>query len=180
MEFWALILGAAFAGAALFTPPALAEAHSEKQPAATEVTFGNGEANWITVADIQRTANSRTFTEQRITNDRAFTRRGDGTTLTFSEVHIDGDGWLVMHPFIDGRPNGDYVAGYTFVESGTNRDVAITLNPAPESGDMYLVMLHSDSNSDGVFDFVFVDEVNVADRAVFEGNQMIAHAIAVP
>lgn len=144
------------------------------------ITLGNGEANWIIVDDVTRSSDSP-YTEQRITSGSAGIRRGDGTTLTFSQVHIDGNGWLVIHPFIEGKPNGDYVAGYSFVESGTNTDVAVTINPAPDPGTMYLVMLHSDSNSDGVFDFVFVEDgVNVEDRAVFEGTRMIAHVFAVP
>ena len=159
--------------------PAGAESHAE-QADAPAITLGNGEANWIVVEGVTRSADS-TYTEQRITSTGSAIRRGDGTTLTFSEVHIEGDGWLVIHPFIDGAPNGDYVAGYSFVESGTNRDVAVTINPAPDPGTMYLVMLHSDSDRDGVFDFVFVEDgVNVEDRAVFEGTQMIAHVFAVP
>jgi len=155
-------------------------ANAQEASEAPSMTLGNGEANWIKVDDVTRSADS-TYTEQRITTERSAVRRGDGTTLTFSEVHIDGDGWLVIHPFIDGKPNGDYVAGYTFVESGTSKDVSVTINPAPESGTMYIVMLHSDSNSDGIFDFVFVDDgVNVEDRAVFEGSRMIAHIFAVP
>lgn len=147
---------------------------------APAITLGNGEKNWIAVDDLSRTADG-TYTEQRITSGSSAVRRGDGAILTFSEVHIDGDGWLVLHPFIDGKPNGDWVAGYSFVASGTNKDVAITLNPSPEPGTMFLVMLHSDSNEDGVFDFVFVEDgVNVEDRAVFEGNRMIAHVFAAP
>ncbi|MEP3422100.1 MAG: hypothetical protein ABJN35_10230 [Erythrobacter sp.] len=172
---------AAFGGAVLTAAMAIgAVANAQEESNPSGITLGNGESNWIKVDDVTRADSSRTYTEQRITQDRAYVRRGDGTTLTFSEVHIEGDGWLVMHPFIDGAPNGDYVAGYSFVEGGTNKDVSITLNPAPDSGDMYIVMLHSDSNADGVFDFVFVDDTNVEDRAVFEGNQMIAHVIAVP
>ena len=45
---------------------------------------------------------------------------------------------------------------------------------------MIIVMLHSDSNSNKIYDFVFVDAVNVMDKAVFEGNMMIAHALSVP
>ena len=111
---------------------------------------------------------------------RTAVRRGDGTTLTFSEVHIEGDGWLVMHPFVDGKPSGTHVAGFAFVEDGTNTDVKITLNPAPAAGDAYVVMLHSDADNDRVFDFVFVAENVVEDVAVFEGNKMIAHIITVP
>ena len=152
-------------------------AQDEDTPPA--ITLGNGEVNWIVVEGVERSADA-TYTEQRITSGSAAVRRGDGATLTFSEVQIDGDGWLVLHPFIEGRPNGDWVAGYTFVESGTNEDVAVTINPAPEPGTMFLVMLHADSNEDGVFDFVFVDDTHVEDRAVFEGNRMIAHVFAVP
>ncbi len=170
------VITGAILGAIALSPSAIAQ----EEPAPSGVTLGNGEANWIIADDVTRSAETKTYTEQRITQDRAAIRRGDGTTLTFSEVHIDGDGWLVMHPFIGGQPNGDYVAGYTFVESGTNKDVAITINPAPDTGDMFIVMLHKDSDNDGVFDFVFVDDTNVEDRAVFEGNRMIAHAIAVP
>lgn len=154
-------------------------ASAQDDGAAPAITLGNGEANWIVVEGVERSADS-TYSEQRITSDSAAVRRGDGATLTFNEVQIDGDGWLVLHPFIDGRPNGDWVAGFTFVESGTNTDVAVTINPAPESGTMFLVMLHSDSNEDGVFDFVFVDDTHVEDRAVFEGTRMIAHVFAVP
>ena len=155
-----------------------AQAQEDADPPA--ITLGNGEMNWIVVEGVTRSADS-TYTEQRITSGASAIRRGDGTTLTFPEVQIDGDGWLVIHPFIDGKPNGDYVAGYTFVESGTSSDVAVTINPAPEAGTMYLVMLHSDSDSDGVFDFVFVEDgVNVEDRAVFEGTRMVAHVFAVP
>ena len=167
---------ALLASTLMFAGPAAAQDEAE----APAITLGNGEANWIVVEDVERAASDNTYTEQRITSGSAAVRRGDGATLTFSEVQIDGDGWLVLHPFIEGRPNGDWVAGYTFVESGTNEDVAITINPAPEPGTMFLVMLHSDSNEDGVFDFVFVDDTHVEDRAVFEGNRMIAHVFAVP
>jgi len=147
---------------------------------AQAITLGNGEKNWIMVEGVRRSADA-TYTEQRITSANSAVRRGDGATLTFDEVHIEGDGWLVLHPFIDGKPDGDWVAGYSFVKSGTNKDVSVTLNPSPKPGTMFLVMLHSDSNSDGVFDFVFVEDgINVEDRAVFEGSTMIAHVFAVP
>lgn len=143
------------------------------------IQLGNGEQNWIVVDGIKR-GDPSTYTEVRATSDRQQMRRGDGVTLTIPEVHIDGDGWLVMHPFIGGEPSGTYVAGYSFVESGTNKDVRITLNPAPASGDRYVVMLHKDADGDRVFDFVFVAENVVEDEAVFEGRTMIAHIVAVP
>jgi hypothetical protein len=120
--------------------------------------IGDGDANWIVVDDATR----------------------DGATLTFSEVHIDGNGWLVMHPFEDGKPNGDIYVGATYVANGDNHDVEITVDPEPSTGDMFIVMLHRDVNENQEFDFVFVDSVNVLDKAVFEGRTMIGHAIPAP
>ena len=139
----------------------IACAESSEQPSETpssEVLLGNGTANWI-VTD-------------------GFTRRG--ATFTFAEVRIDGDGWLVMHPFKDGKPVGEIYVGSTFIESGTHLDVEITVDDEPMPGEMFIVMLHSDVNKNREFDFVFVDERNVLDKAVFEGSKMIAHAIAAP
>ena len=48
------------------------------------------------------------------------------------------------------------------------------------AGEKMIVMLHSDSNGNGIFDFVFVDERNVMDRAVFEGSMMVGHVIPAP
>jgi len=122
------------------------------------ISTENGEDNWIIVEGVTR----------------------DGATLTFSEVQIDGNGWLVMHPFEDGKPNGNIYVGASYVADGNNRDVSITLDEEPATGDMFIVMLHSDVNENQEFDFVFVDSVNVLDKAVFEGLTMIAHPIAVP
>ena len=59
-------------------------------------------------------------------------------------------------------------------------DVEITVDSAPSAGDMFIVMLHRDVNENQEFDFVFVDSVNVLDKAVFEGRTMIAHRISAP
>ena len=131
---------------------------SPSAAASSEVTLGNGSANWIIVD--------------------GFTR--DGSTFTFSEVQIDGNGWLVMHPFKDGKPVGEIFVGSTYIKAGSNQDVEITVDEEPSPGTMFIVMLHSDVNENQEFDFVFVDERNVLDKAVFEGSTMIAHAIAAP
>ncbi len=133
-------------------------AESSAPAEAPTFTTGNGKANWIVLEGVTR----------------------DGATFSFREVRIDGDGWLVMHPFKDGKPVGDVYVGATYVEDGESRDVAITVDSVPEPGEMFIVMLHRDVNEDKVFDFVFVDERNVLDKAVFEGNKMIAHAFAAP
>ena len=125
---------------------------------ASAITMGNGDANWITVEGVTR----------------------DGNALTFDEVRIAGNGWLVIHPFQDGRPNGDRVVGVTGVEDGTNTDVRIEVPKGLDPGERMIVMLHRDSNDNGDFDFIFVDDRNVMDRAVFEGTKMIGHVIAAP
>jgi len=126
--------------------------------AAPAVALGNGAANWIVVADVLR----------------------HGSTFTFSEVQIDGSGWLVMHPFKDGKPVGEVYVGATYLQDGANHDISITVDEEPTPGTMFIVMLHSDVNDNKQFDFVFVDDRNVLDKAVFEGSTMIAHAIAAP
>lgn len=129
------------------------------EEAAKKMSMGNGSANWIVTDGAVR----------------------DGAQFTFPEVQIAGNGWLVMHPFEDGKPNGKIYVGSTYVAAGNNRQVDITVDPAPASGNMYIVMLHSDVDEDKNFDFVFVaDGVNVEDRAVFEGTTMIGHVYAAP
>ena len=124
----------------------------------SQMTMGNGENNSIVIGNVKR----------------------DGSILTFSNVSIEGDGWLVIHPFEDGKPNGDKYVGATYLKDGNNQNVEIKVHKGLETGEMVIVMLHSDSNSNKIFDFVFVDDINVMDKAVFEGHMMIAHAISVP
>lgn len=120
--------------------------------------MGNGEENWIT--------------QDNFTRDKA--------TLTFKEVQINGNGWLVMHPFEDGAPNGDKYVALTYLQDGKNLNVNINVLKGLVSGEKYIVMLHRDVNENKALDFVFVDEQNVLDRAVFEGHTMIGHVIAIP
>jgi len=123
-----------------------------------QMGIGNGEKNWIVLDGVAR----------------------KDSVLTFNEVQIDGNGWLVMHPFEDGAPNGDKYVAYTYLESGKNLDVQIDVLKGLSSDEMFIVMLHRDGNENKVLDFIFVDDQNVMDRAVFEGSTMIGHVIAVP
>ena len=133
-----------------------AEEGYEKQ--APQIVMGNGEKNWIVTEGATR----------------------DDNVMTFSEVHIDGNGWLVIHPFEDGKPNGDKYVGSTYVKDGTNKDVEIKVHKGLEQGEMFIVMLHRDVNENKVLDFVFVTDTAVMDTAVFEGNTLIGHAIPAP
>jgi hypothetical protein len=131
---------------------------AEGQGEAPKISFGNGSQNWIVVKGTTR----------------------EGATLTFPEVVIDGNGWLVLHPFKDGKPVGEIYSGATYITSGKNTGVAVEIDKVPETGEMFLVMLHRDVNENQKFDFIFIDDRNVIDRAVFEGMTMIAHAIPAP
>ena len=106
----------------------------------------------------------------------------EGRSFRFPEVTLAGPGWLVLHPFVDGKPYGKIYVGARYLAAGTHRDVTIdvTTAPEPEPGTKFVVMLHHDLDDDGTFDFVFVDERNVEDRAIFEGTVMIAHVIEAP
>lgn len=139
-------------------PPEAAQTPAKDTAPRPQITFGDGESNWIVTEGLTR----------------------DGATMTFREVQIDGNGWLVLHPFADGKPVGEIYSGATYIRDGKNEDVAITVEEEPAPGTMFLVMLHSDVNDNEEFDFVFVDERNVLDKAVFEGSTMIAHVIAAP
>ncbi len=136
----------------------LAAQHTFAEKPAPAFSMGNGDKNWIVTENAERSDN----------------------VLTFEEVNIAGNGWLVMHPFEDGKPNGDKYVAATFLDSGTNSDVEIEVYKGIETGEHFIVMLHSDSNDNGIFDFVFVDDTNVMDRAVFEGSKMIDHVFAAP
>ncbi|WP_306250489.1 hypothetical protein [Parvularcula sp. IMCC14364] len=131
---------------------------AEPSPTRAEITMGDGSDNWIKTKGATR----------------------NGSTFIFPEVKIDGNGWLVMHPFTDGKPNGKIYVGHTYIKDGLNTNISISVDPEPVSGEMFIVMLHRDVEEDRIFDFVFVDEYHVEDRAVFEGTKMIAHAYQAP
>ncbi len=139
-------------------PLAAAAAEAPAAEAARQISMGNGERSWIITENTTRA----------------------GNVLTFPEVNIEANGWLVMHPFEDGKPNGDKYVAATFVSKGVNRNVPIEVYKGISSGERFIVMLHKDSNDNQNFDFVFVDDTNVMDKAVFEGSTMIGHVFVAP
>ncbi|MFN3213956.1 MAG: hypothetical protein ACE37M_12680 [Henriciella sp.] len=156
-------------------------ATAQEAPAAPQMSIGNGEANAIIVDGLSLVEGETTFSEVRVDGDAVKSFRGTSTAISFPEVTIEKSGWVVLHPVIDGRPDGDMVSGFTYVGAGTHENVEIQVNHPADPGDKFLVMLHSDVDEDRVFDFVFVEDgINVEDRAVFEGMRMIAHVFAVP
>ena len=129
-----------------------------EEPKKAEFSMGNGDRNWIDVAGVSR----------------------DQSVLSFPEVQIDGNGWLVVHPFEDGKPNGDKYVAKTYLKDGKNENVDIDVLKGLTEGEMFIVMLHRDLNENKELDFIFIDDTNVMDRAVFEGSRMIGHAIPAP
>ena len=108
--------------------------------------------------------------------------RKDTPAFMFQEVTLAEPGWLVLHPFEDGKPLGKIYVGAKYLPAGTHKRVTLEVQTAPEPkpGTRFIVMLHGDVDRDETFDFFFVDEVNVADKAVFEGTTMIGHVIEAP
>ncbi|MEO0879087.1 MAG: hypothetical protein AAFY22_05175 [Pseudomonadota bacterium] len=148
---------------------------------AQKITLGNGDKNAITLDGLERVEGESVFSEVRIDGGEVATRRATSTAIRFREVLIEEPGWLVLHPVIDGRPDGDMVSGFTYLDEGENQNVTIRIDHPADPGDKFLVMLHRDVDRDRVFDFVFVEDgVNVEDVAVFEGPRMVAHVFAVP
>lgn len=121
-----------------------------KIPPRDQITMGNGENSYIV---------SEGFSQ-------------DGATFTFKEIKIEGNGWLVMHPFKDGKPHGTVYVGATYVKHGKNKNVSITVEDMPVPQENYILMLHWDVNQNKVFDFG--DGINVPDAPLFEGTKMVA------
>jgi predicted lipoprotein with Yx(FWY)xxD motif len=70
--------------------------------------------------------------------------------LTIAEVNSAGPGWLVVHAQADGSPGP--ILGYTQVEDGVNKDVAVEIDSAEATGTVY-AMLHTDAGEAGKFEF---------------------------
>lgn len=156
-------------------------ATAQDAPAAPQITMGNGEANLIEMSGLTRTPGVTQFNEIRVDGEAVSAFRGDSTAITFSKVMIQKPGFLVLHPVMDGRPNGDMVSGFAYLEAGQTDNVTIQIDHPADIGRQFLVMLHSDVDNDRVLDFAFVEDgINVEDTAVFEGTRMIAHIFAVP
>ncbi|MEP2103923.1 MAG: hypothetical protein ABJP02_17490 [Parasphingorhabdus sp.] len=147
----------------------------------SQITMGNGAANAIQVEGLTRQNEKSIVSEVRVDGMSVSTLRANTTTINFPEVTIEKAGWLVLHPVIDGRPDGDIVSGFSYLNPGQTKNVTMKIQHPADAGDKFLVMLHSDVDQDRVFDFVFVEDgINVEDTAVFEDTRMIAHVIALP
>ncbi|MEO0608570.1 MAG: hypothetical protein AAFY82_10095 [Pseudomonadota bacterium] len=156
-------------------------ATAQEEAPAPQMSLGNGAANMIQMDGLTRAETVTQFSEVRVDGEAVYMFRGDSTAITFPKVVIEDPGFIVLHPVIDGRPNGDMVSGFTYLDAGETEQVTIQIDHPADVGTPFLVMLHSDVDGDRVLDFNFVEDgINVADTAVFEGTKMIAHIFAVP
>lgn len=156
-------------------------AGAEETQAAPQITMGDGERNAITVGGLSRKDGVHQFAEIRLDGEKASTFRTDSVTLIFPKVVNENPSFLVLHPVVDGRPNGDMVSGFTYLPAGTHENVELRMDHPADSGRKFLVMLHHDVDDDRTLDFVFVEDgINVEDTAVFEGTHMIAKIFEVP
>lgn len=138
--------------------PSKAPEPAPEKPAADhmQIVTGNGTQNSIALDGAHRT----------------------DSIFTFPNVTLAKDGFLVFHPFRDGAPvQTEYVAAKA-LSGGSHDNVSIEVTDNPETGDMYIVMLHFDMNEDRVFDFN--DGVDVPDAPVFEGSTLVALRFETP
>ena len=148
---------AACSGQSVTEAPAekTAKAEPEKMDHSKIIT-GNGENNFIILEGASR----------------------EGSTFSFPKVTIDKDGFLVMHPFRDGKPVQTEYVGAVPIAAGSHQDVTITIDRDTRTGENFIVMLHYDMNTDKIFDFN--DGITVPDAPVFEGHTLIALRYTAP
>lgn len=91
---------------------------------------------------------SITVTDQMVEGDAVV------GNVTVDEVVSNGTGCIVIHNNLFGHPGG--VIGYTPVESGTNRNVTVTIHTFVATDTLFAV-LHHDAGKVGVFEYPIPD-----------------------
>ncbi|MGZ9811850.1 DUF7282 domain-containing protein [Pseudoroseicyclus sp. H15] len=91
-----------------------------------------------------------------------------GMTVTVPEVMIDQPGFLVVHDMVDGSPVVPASIGHTYLEAGMNTDVAVQIDETFSSDNQYMLMLHYDTDGDGVYSFG--EGMTDVDTPVMEGD----------
>jgi LPXTG-motif cell wall-anchored protein len=79
---------------------------------------------------------------------------GEDNMVTIAEVVSPVEGWIVIHQEEDGAPGP--VIGEAMVETGTNSDVTVEIDPDMVTDTLY-AMLHEDTGEMGQFDFPDAD-----------------------
>ena len=75
-------------------------------------------------------------------------------TVTAKKVNAEANGWLVVHRTDEAMKPGP-VVGYTAIKKGKNMDVSAILQEDVKSGDMLMLMVHSEEGGmkTGVFEY---------------------------
>ena len=97
-------------------------ASAAETPKRSQITMGNGADNAIQVDGLTRKEKASIASEVRVDGTSVSTLRANTTAVTFPEVMIAKPGWLVLHPVIDGRPDGDIVSGFAYLNKGKNEE----------------------------------------------------------
>jgi predicted lipoprotein with Yx(FWY)xxD motif len=74
----------------------------------------------------------------------------DGTTVIVADVFSQGPGWIVIHNQVNGSLGPPI--GYTQINSGDNKNIAVKIDPSQASPVMY-AMLHQDAGILGKYEF---------------------------
>ena len=79
--------------------------------------------------------------------------RIDGAMVTIPNITAAEDGFVVIHTMLDGAPVVPASIGHAAVMMGENTDVTVEVNFPFAEGESYMVMLHVDSNDNGMYEF---------------------------
>lgn len=74
----------------------------------------------------------------------------DGTTLIVADAFSHGPGWMVIHNQVNGALG--LAIGYTHLNNGDNKNIAVKIDPAQATPVMY-AMLHEDAGVVGKYEF---------------------------
>lgn len=77
----------------------------------------------------------------------------EGSTITIPSVTLAEDGFVVIHTVLDDQPVVPESIGHAMVSAGKHENVAVEVNFDPVAGESYVVMLHEDTDGDGVYEF---------------------------
>ncbi len=76
-----------------------------------------------------------------------------GAAVIVPSVKIDEPGFIVIHAVVDGEVIVPASIGHTYLQAGTTMNVDITADYGLEPGEDFILMLHYDTNGDGVYSF---------------------------
>ena len=76
-----------------------------------------------------------------------------GNMVTVPGVEIDMPGFLVVHAVVDGQPVIPSSIGHTMIPAGTTMNVSVPIDSEFMAGSTYMLMLHYDTDGDGVYSF---------------------------